>query len=61
MLRSTRRLPTRRSRPVALRPQRATFPRGPAPEARSGRACGVVWVVERVREAAEDEYYDPAP
>ena len=22
---------------------------------------GVVWVVERVREAAEDEYYDPAP
>jgi len=22
---------------------------------------GVVWVDERVREAAEDEYYDPAP
>ncbi|ATW51305.1 gas vesicle protein GvpG [Streptomyces peucetius] len=22
---------------------------------------GVVWVVDRVREAAEDEYYDPAP
>ncbi|MEU1402860.1 gas vesicle protein GvpG [Streptomyces sp. NPDC005728] len=38
---------------MGLLTQIVTFPLAPV--------RGVVWVVDRVLEAAEDEYYDPAP
>ncbi|MEU6578603.1 gas vesicle protein GvpG [Streptomyces sp. NPDC046805] len=38
---------------MGLFTQLATLPLAPV--------RGVVWVVDRVREAAENEYYDPAP
>jgi len=38
---------------MGLFTQLATLPLAPV--------RGVVWVVERVKEAAEQEYYDPAP
>jgi hypothetical protein len=38
---------------MGLLTQLVTFPLAPA--------RGVVWVVERVLEEAENEYYDPAP